>query len=96
MKNTSDRDRDACMRYLQGTTLPELSKELGVGVQRMRQILKRGGVYQPRRDAKRTGRDEFIGINVTEEAKLAIQLKAKEQGISVSQFVSTTLAEVIK
>lgn len=86
-----ERNVAICLYYKEGHKLSECSSHFKLGKQRVLQILQQGGVWKPYQKAKR---DKFLGVTVTDETKAALQAKAKEEGKSMSRFVSNKLDEI--
>ena len=78
--------------YQAGRKVREVASEFKLGRQRIMQILKAGGVWQPYEKGSRT---KFLGVNISEETKDALRVKADAEGKSVSRFASDVLDEVV-
>ena len=84
------RDAEICQMYMSGATLEECGKQYRVRRQRIKQIVKAAGLWRPRTTS---GRDEFLGVNLHEEDKLALKIEADRQGLSMSALSAKILAD---
>lgn len=96
MLTKAERNADVARAYVDGLTVLELSERFHLTTERVRQILRKSAVYQGYRDKHREKRPAFLGVNLTEETKDALQVKADEQGTSMSRLVSDTIEEMVK
>lgn len=87
------RDTDICTRYLSGLSLEECGKQAGLETQRVRQILKKAGVWKPPTRSRRT---KFLGVSVSESTKDGLKQKADQEGVSVSKLASNALDALVK
>lgn len=87
------RDAEICAYYQAGHKLAECATRFKLGRQRILQILKAAGVWQPYVKMKRT---KFLGVSITDETKDALKQKAEERGVSVSRLTSDILDEAVK
>lgn len=87
-----ERNVAICLYYKEGHKLSETASHFKLGRQRVLQILQRGGVWMPYEKSKR---DKFLGVQVSEETKAALQKQAESEGTSVSRFVSDKLDEIV-
>lgn len=82
------RNAAICAYYTAGHKVAACASTFRLGRQRVLQILQAAGVWKP---YEKQGRDKFLGINVTEQTKIALKDKAGRDGISVSQLASNAL-----
>lgn len=88
MKN-EERDAAICACYLdQGAVACE--KKFHLKRQRIYQILKKGGVRQPK-----STRTKFLGVTVSEGTKTALKERADKEGVSVSKLTSDALDALV-
>jgi hypothetical protein len=78
--------------YQKGNKLAHVASKFKLPRQRVLQILKAEGVWQP---YERSNRTAFLGITITEETKAALKEKAEEEGTSVSQLMSDAADELV-
>lgn len=86
------RNKDICAFYVAGHKLREVASQFKIGRWRTMQILRDGGVWKP---YEKSGRTQFVGVNVTEETKKALAMKADAQGESMSKYASDLLDEAV-
>lgn len=87
------RDAEICQRYLSGLSLAESGRPFGIGRQRVKQIVQAAGVW---RAAKKTnGRDEFLGVNISEEDKQALREEAARRGLSMSALTADLIRDML-
>lgn len=91
----TERDEAIVKQYDEGKTMADLATEHGISRMRVRQIVRKAGVYKPYRDVQHMGRDEFLGVNLTKEAKDALRAKAGEAGKSMSEMVSDEVERMV-
>jgi hypothetical protein len=82
------RDKAICDHYVAGNKLKAVASQFKLGRWRTMQILRAGGVWKP---YEKSGRTEFVGVNVTPETKKALARKADEEGDSMSKIASDLL-----
>ena len=87
------RNQTICDYYVAGHNVRECASAFQLGRQRIMQILKASGVWRPYEKGSRT---KFLGVNVSEETKDALRVKADAEGKSVSRFASDVLDEVVR
>ncbi len=92
-----ERNRLICDLYMSGKTLQECKNEYGISRERVRQILRKAGVFRGWRAATTEGSDrvEFLGINVSAEMKENLKTESTAQDISLSELVSNTLDKAV-
>lgn len=92
----TERDAAICKAYAEGKTLTELAVAHHISRMRIRQIVRKAGIYQPVKAGRApTGRDEFLGVNLTKEAKDALRQKAEDAGTSMSELVSNMVDDAV-
>lgn len=94
------RDVEICRLYIgnkgqPGLTLQALGERFHISRERVRQILRRENVFKKDRHIELSGRDQFLGINITEPVKLALREEAQRRGVSVSALSSETLSDML-
>lgn len=92
----SPRNFEMCRQYMDGTTLDDCAVRFGVSRERVRQILRKAGVFKRDRFVEKSQRDHYIGINVSEASKEGLKDLAERQGVSVSRLASDTLERMLK
>lgn len=102
----SERNGAICRRYVAGATLQEVSQEFLLSRERVRQILRKAGVFKgdrlrPSHLGLRDGvvessaRDVFLGINISERDKVALRAEAERRGISMSALTSDLIKDML-
>ena len=86
--NMTARNTAICSHYASGHTVRECASKFTLGRQRIMQILQEAGVWKPYVKGERT---KFLGVNVSEGTKDALEQRATAEGKSVSRFVSDKL-----
>ena len=81
----SERNDAICAHYLQGHKLSECASKFRLGRQRILQVLQKAGVWKP---YVKNARTQWLGVTVTEEAKVALQREATRRGTSMSALTS--------
>jgi len=81
-----ERDAEICRLYTEGETLQWCADQFKISRERIRQILIAAKVYRPTRDVG--DRQAYLGVELRASVKEALQKKAKEDGVSMSRFVS--------
>lgn len=82
-----ERNAEICKLYQEGLKVAALAKRFRLGRQRIYQIIKAGGVWQPYEREKKT----FLGVSVNPDTKAALKQRAEEEGVSVSELTSDAL-----
>lgn len=91
----AERDTEICRLYRdEHLTLEQCGKRFELSRSRIKQILKENGVQPNPRQA--SGRDEFLGVSVTEEDKVALRDEALRRGSSMSKLTSDMLRELLE
>ncbi len=93
---STERNAEICQMYVAGSTLQICADKYAISRERVRQILRKAGVFKRDRAVEKSDRGEFIGINVTESTKTAVKALADERGVSVSRMTSDMLDEMVK
>lgn len=93
-KQVSARDIEICRLYIgtkdqPGLTLQALGEQFHISRERVRQILRREGVFK--RDRHIDLHNQYLGVGVPQPLKDALYSEAEQRGISVSALVSETL-----
>jgi hypothetical protein len=89
------RDAEICALYLTGASLAECGKKYGLKRQRIKQIVQKAGVWREYVRPPTNGRDEFLGVNISEEDKLALRDEAKRRGISMSALTADLIKDML-
>jgi len=97
MTNT-ERNESICHLYKEGgLTLGQLGQRFHLSRERIRQIVKRAGLTkEDRTSAVITSTDEFLGVNIPKEIKLALRKEAQKRGVSMSSVTTKTLRDMLK
>ena len=91
-RNTVERNKAICDYYNAGHKLRECASKFQLGRQRILQILQAGGAWKP---YVKTDRTKYIGVNVSEDTKVALKELADAEGKSVSKFTADVLDRVV-
>ncbi len=91
-----ERNAAICQMYIAGATLKTCAEKYAISHERVRQILRKAGVFKHDRQIERSDRDAFLGVNLTTETKDALKAKADESGVSMSRLVSDQIDEMVK
>ena len=94
-KSKKERNDEICARYKAGATLEACAEAFGISKERVRQVLRRAGVFKADRLRAASDRTAFLGVNLTPATKEALKVGAEERGASVSQFVSDALDDLV-
>ena len=89
----SRRNVEICAYYQAGHELNECTMKFALGRQRVRQILRKAGLWHLR---ERTVRTKFLGAFISEPTKVALRQKARQKGVSVSRLTSDVLEESLR
>lgn len=84
----NERNAAICACYLAGNKPGVVASKFRLGRQRVLQILQAAGAWKPYEKGDRTW---FLGVNISEETKAALERRATAEGKSVSRFVSDRL-----
>jgi DNA-binding CsgD family transcriptional regulator len=95
-KAFAERNAQISRMYIGGATLQECAEAHKISRERVRQVLRKLGVFKRHRVVKKSERNAFLGVNVSEPTKTALKEKAAAEGKSVSQLASEVLDEVVK
>src|ERR1017187_10100761 len=88
---SSERNATISGHCTAGVTLDALAVEFTLSRQRIRQIVRKAGVWQ-----RKTPRGAFLGVDVTDETKAALKSEAEKRGVSVSRLTSDTLEQMLE
>lgn len=100
-----ERDKEICRLYLDGVNLDDLGRKFDKSSERIRQILKKAGIYKNAKLQKvglRAGvvvsqtHDEFLGLNLTEDDKELLRLAAEKDGLSMAALTRSWIKEKLK
>lgn len=91
-----ERNEVICSRYTSGETLQDIATSLKLSRERVRQILRKHGVFKKDRPVERSDRDEFLGVNISEADKLALKEEASRRGISMSALTADLIKDMLK
>lgn len=96
----SERDAEICRLYINGLTLQQIGDHYGKTREWTRQVLRKCGVYKTdRKDIAKTVRHKFLGINISNSAKVALCQEAIRRGLSVSaltaEWIDEKLSELV-
>lgn len=90
MSMNQERDALICKEYNDGMTVQLLALQTGLSAERVRQVLRKAGVYNPQRQVT-TDREKFLGVNISEPVKVALRQEAERRGLSMSSLTSDVL-----
>lgn len=90
-----ERNTEICRLYVEGATLQEVGEGFKLSRERVRQILRKNGVYKKDRAVEKSGRDEFLGVNITESDKAALREEASRRGLSMSALTSDLIKDML-
>ena len=95
-----ERDADICRLYkgndkTPGCTLEQLADRFNLSRERVRQIVKAGGLISSDRFKFDNPKDQFLGLNVTTKVKIALKQEASKRGISVSSLSTPALKKML-
>ena len=88
----SERNEEICARYMAGETLQAVGDRFGISRMRVKQIVKKAGLWRQRSKEQ----VEFLGVNLAIETKEALRAKADKRGISMSRLTSDALTAMLK
>ncbi len=94
MINT-ERDTRICQLYTSGQTLQEIGTSFKLSRERVRQILRKQGVYRKDRLVVKSDRDEFLGVNISDADKVALRAEAARRGLSMSALTSDLIKDML-
>lgn len=89
------RNAEICRRYAAGEPMQALVEAYALTAERIYQILRKTGGVR-RTGPPRSGRDEFLGVELTEEAKVALRAEAQKRGLSMSELSFNTLRSMLR
>lgn len=100
------RDKEIVACYIGGKTLEQCGQEFKITRERVRQILRKHGILKHARVkpkvglddggvVKTDGRDEFLGVNISEGDKQALREEAERRGLSMSRLSSDFIKEML-
>ena len=89
---TTLRNNTICILYQEGVTQADLAIRFAISKARVGQILKRAGITPDNRVTP-ANRTAFIGVNLSEGVKNALQYECLQEGIPVSKFVSNLVVK---
>lgn len=96
MTTKTDRNTSICHLYKEGgLTLGQLGQRFHLSRERIRQIVKRAGLTKDDRTAAVSIADEFLGVNIPKDVKLALRKEAHKRGLSMSSVTAKTLREML-
>jgi len=89
-----ERDAEICRLYVtEEKTLRAIGKQFKLTRERVRQILKQAGIDKNSRSL--TMREEFLGVNLTEDVKEALRTEAERRKVSMSSLTSEMLSDML-
>lgn len=86
----AERNAEICKLYQDGATIPALATQFGISRQRIRQIVRAGGVWQ-----RATTRPVFLGVDVTQETRDKLKEIADQKQTSMSKLASDAITNMI-
>lgn len=100
----TERDKAICKLYVSGKTLKECGLAHGITHERVRQILRKAGIYRNLRPVplglkdgvvESDVRDEFLGVNLSETDKAGLREEAERRGLSMSSLTNDLIREML-
>lgn len=88
------RNNEIAKLYLEGKTLEECGEIYRISRQRIKQILKKYGVWRKRAESSDL-RDELLGVTLSKADKLALREEAQRRGLSMSALTSDLIKEML-
>jgi hypothetical protein len=92
------RDKDICALYMEGKSLAECGLKYGIGRQRVKQIVEKAGLWREPKPVPLSGRDELLGVLISDDDKKTLRAEARRRGISMSEmtaeWIKNKLAEL--
>ena len=85
----STRNEEICELYKSGLTLEQCAQQFSISRQRVRQIVRKAGIF------KGPNRDAFLGVDLTPETKASLKDLAAEKQTSMSKLASQTIEEML-
>ena len=82
----AERNAEICKLYTEGTTIRALAAQFDISRQRIRQVIRAGGVWQ-----RSKTRPIFVGIDVTQETKDKLKDLADSRQTSMSKLASDAI-----
>lgn len=89
------RNEEICRLYKEGLTIYDLGESFNLSHERVRQIIRKAGIFKGDRKVTLSDRVEFLGVNLTEEAKAKVKRIAEARGISMSELTAGLIDEMI-
>ena len=93
MTRNPQRDAAIVAFYVRCQNVQACAEHFALSDQRILQIVKAAGVWQPRVKGDRT---QFLGVQVSEETKSALHQRARTKQTSVSRLVSDVLDDEVQ
>lgn len=90
----TERDQHICEEYSHGDSIALLCLKYDLSHGRVRQILRKAGVYTNHQVT--TDREKFLGVNISEPVKTALKQEAERRGMSMSALTSDVLKEMLE
>lgn len=102
-----ERNDEICKLYtVEGLTTQQCAERFKISRERVRQILRRAGIYRKDRAEQKilglrngvvetAARDEFLGVNLSESDKHALRAEAERRGVSMSSLTSDLIKEML-
>lgn len=96
METHVERNAVICKLYTEnGLTLQAISDMYSISRERVRQILRKNNVFRAGRAVKLTGRDTFLGVEITDTAKEALRMEADKCGESMSSLGAQAVDDLL-
>ena len=92
----TDRDKEICKQYVGGMKVNDLADQNEISPERVRQILRKAGVFRKDPVVARTGRNAFLGVMVTKDEKAFLKEVAEKRGLSVSALTSDMIKKLLE
>lgn len=91
-----ERNEEICRLYVSGLTIYDLSPQFNLSHERIRQILRKSGVFKTHRQKISPDRFAFLGVNLTDDDKEALREEAGKAGLSMSELTSDWIKEKLE
>lgn len=94
IQSRTERNTRICQQYIDGDTVTAISAAFNLSRDGIYRILRDAGIQ--RRTKPSNGRDEFLGVNLSEETKRGLRQEAERRGVSMSMLTSDVLSEMLQ
>lgn len=88
-----ERNDEICRLYIEGASIYDIGPQFKLSHERVRQILRQRGIL--REDRALSDRDEFLGVNISEQDKDALRAEAARRGLSMSALTADLIRDML-